>query len=305
MLGRPPTKNGAVTGLQTNAELRRPLRVPTVEELPPLVERSTLGIIDEAFTFLRIAPGLLFGVAVVVLLPLRLMAAAMPGSALRDSRPDQLLDLLIGNLGQPGAVLAAIISLVLESVALLTVGSLYGQLAASWYSGRSLSATDLLLAAIKRSPIILAIWIVTRLVVVIGGLFTSGLLAIVAGVGLAVVGPVLGAEKAGGREAVKRSLALTTGRFMKVVLVFISTGLTGLIMRLMIRTGPPIITSQFQLPLWLSSSIFDFLGTVVSLAFTAAASVILYLDLRIRREGIDLDMAAGRSLPIVGRPANG
>lgn len=36
---------------------------------------------------------------------------------------------------------------------------------------------------------------------------------------------------------------------------------------------------------------------VVALAFTGAASVVLYLDLRVRREGIDLTMAIADLFP--------
>jgi len=87
--------------------MTRPLRAPDAAELPPLVPRSSLAVIDEAVNFLRISPALLFGVALIVLLPLRVMALAFPGSPLRDARPDQLLDVFIGNVSEPGAVVAA------------------------------------------------------------------------------------------------------------------------------------------------------------------------------------------------------
>lgn len=295
MWGLTPTKNGPVTGLQSNAAARRPLRVPTAEELPPLVERSSLAIFDEALTFLRIQPGLLLGIAFAVLLPLRLIAAAMPGSALRDARPDQLADIFIGNLGQPGAVLAAIVTLVMESIALLTIASIYGELMASWYSGRSISATDLLMSSIKRSPKIVLAWIICKVMIVGGGLVTGGLLGLVVGVFLIAVGPIMGAENASPMEALRRSMSLTSRRFGQVTFVYAITGVGAILMRFMIEFAPSAITQQLQVPLWLSAGILDLAASVFAMAFTAAASVVMYLDLRVRGEGIDLDMAIGRS----------
>ncbi|MFT7474976.1 MAG: hypothetical protein ACI81L_001908 [Verrucomicrobiales bacterium] len=297
MKGRAPTKNGAVTGLQSNAATRRPLRVPTAEELPPLFARTPLALFDEALTFLRIQPALLFGIATIVLLPLRLVAAAMPGSPLRDARPDQLADIFIGNLSQPGAVAAAIVTLALESVALLTVASIYGELVASWYSGRTMSATDLLMSSIKRSPIIIAAWISTRLLVVTGAFITLGILGLLVGVFFAVVGPVLGAENARPIEAMRRSSQLVSAKLGQTILVFAVTGLGGVLMRIMIEVAPSVITNQLGigLPLWITSGVTDIVASIIVIAFTASASVMLYLDLRVRREGIDLDMAIERS----------
>lgn len=269
--------------------------MPTAEELPPLLARSPLAIFDEAITFLRIQPALLFGVTLVVLLPLRLIAAAMPGSALRDARPDEVIDIFIGNLSQPGAVGAAIATFALESIALMTVGTIYGELIASWYSGRTLSATDLLVSSIKRSPFILFAWFLTHLLVFVGSLMTLGVLGLFTAFFFAVVGPVLGAEGARPMEALRRSSQLVSAKLGQVMLVFILTGVGGLVMRITIEFAPTLVTNSLNVPLWLSAGVFDIVATVVVISFTAASAGVLYLDLRVRREGIDLDMAIGRS----------
>jgi len=284
-----------VTGLQSNAAARRPLRVPTAEELPPLVERSSLAVFDEALTFLRIQPGLLLGIAFAVLLPLRLIAAAMPGSALRDARPDQLTDIFIGNIGQPGAITAAFVTLMLESIALMTVASIYGELVASWYSGRSISATDLLVSSIKRSPKIVLAWVICKLLILGGGLATGGVLGLLIGVFLIAVGPVMGAEDASPMAALRRSMNLVSGRLGQATFVYALTGVGAIIMRAMIEFAPSFIAQQLRVPLWLSAGVLDLAGSVFAMAFTAAAAVVMYLDLRVRSEGIDLDMAIGRS----------
>lgn len=285
-----------MTGLQSSAATRRPLRVPTVEELPPLLARSPLAIFDEAITFLRIQPGLLLGIALIVLVPLRLIAVAMPGSPLRDARPDQLIDIFVGNLSQPGAVTAAFITLILESVALFTVASIYGELVASWYSGRAVTASDLLVASIKRSPVIVAAWLMVHALEFGGALFTVGIGGLVIGVFLMVTAPIIGAENAGPIVAIRRSTSLVSSKIGHCMAVYSLAGSGALIMRLVIEFAPSFLGLELlRLPLWLTAGVADLLATVVATAFVAASSTVLYLDLRVRREGIDLDMAMSRA----------
>lgn len=287
-----------MTGLQSSAATRRPLRVPTAEELPPLLARSPLAVFDEAITFLRIQPALLLGISLIVLVPLRLIAVAMPGSPLRSARPDQLLDIFIGNLSQPGAVAAAIVTIVLESIALFTVASIYGELIASWYSGRALTASDLLVASIKRSPTILVAWTVAHVLQLAAAAATVGLGVIVVGVMLTVMAPIVGAENAGPIDSLRRSTRLVSPKIGHTLAVYALSGAGALIMRLVIEFAPSFLGLELlRLPLWLTSGVADVLAAVVSTAFVAATSTVLYLDLRVRQEGIDLDMAMSRAYP--------
>ena len=48
------------------------------------------------------------------------------------------------------------------------------------------------------------------------------------------------------------------------------------------------------------SGVFDLLATTVVVAFTAASALVLYLDLRVRKEGIDLEVAMSRVFPDKG-----
>lgn len=298
MRGRAPTKNGAVTGLQSSAATRRPESVPTAEQLPPLLERSPLAIFDEAITFLRIRPATMFGIAFIVLLPLRLIAGLLPGSSLRDARPDQLIDILIGNLSAPGAVTAAFATLLSESLALFAVGAIYGKLLANWYSGRAPLASDVLVWSIKRSPILFLLWFVTHALEFVGGMLSGGIGGVALAIFFLVVAPVVGAEDATFRTAIRRSMSLVTPRFFAGIVFFILVGAGGQAMRLVLRLLPTILgINVLPIPSWIVGGVFDLLATTVMIAFTASAATILYLDLRIRLEGIDLDMAMARAFP--------
>lgn len=265
--------------------------------------RNALSIFDEAITFLRIEPGLLLGVAVTVLLPLRLIAVAVPGSPLRDARPDELLDIFVGNLEAPGAVLAAIITVVLESIALFTVASIYGHVSSVWYSGQAVTAADLLVTSIRRSPLLLLAWGLIHVAEVVAALFSVGLGAIFVGILFIVAAPVMGAEGAGPIAALRRSASIAAPRFVHVFFVFALTGLGAITMRLMLEAAPSLFGLEvLGLPLWLIAGVADVVATVITTAFVAAAATVLYLDLRVRREGIDLSLAMSRAFDGLERP---
>jgi hypothetical protein len=270
----------------------RPIRVPDQAELPPLVPRTALAVIDEAVTFLRIEPGLLFGTALIVLVPMRVMALAFPGSPLRDARPDQLLDIFIANTSAPGAVVAAFATLILESIALFAVAAIYGQVLADWYSERAATASDLLVASVKRSPLLFIGWLMVHVVEGLVATFTVMLGVLIIGPLLMIVAPVMGAENSGPFAAMKRSSSLASPRLVHCAFVFVMSGIAALVIRTAIRFLPSLVGLELlNLPLWAVSGVADVIASVVVTAFVAAVSTILYLDLRVRREGIDLDMA--------------
>lgn len=259
-------------------------------------------MIDEAVTFLRIEPGLFFGVALIVLVPLRVIALAFPGSPLRDARADQLLDIFIGNLSEPGAVVAAFATLLLESIALFTVAAIYGTVLEAWYSSRAVTATDVLVASIKRSPALLIGWLAVHLAEALLALVTAGLALLVMGPVLMVTAPVMGAERTGPLAALRRSTRLTGNSFVHCALVFVLSGLGAVAIGGAIRLLPSLVGLELlNLPLWAVAGVADVIASVVVVAFVAAVSTVLYLDLRIRREGIDLDMAMGRAFKPTSR----
>ena len=284
-----------MTEVQSNASVGRPLPVPTPEELPPLLARNPLAIVDEALTFLRINPALFFGLSAVVALPLQLIVLALPGSSLRGNRPDRVADIIISSVDQPSAVGNALGTLIFESLALFTVATIYGQVVSLWYAGRSMTASDLLVASIKRIPAILGAWTLAHIVIVGLGLVSLGLLGVVAGVYLMLAAPVMGAEGLGVRDALKRSRSLTNSYFFHCLIMYVMVAVGGQLMDISLRIAPTFLLGQLNLPVWVISGATDVVASIVVLSFTAATSVVLYLDLRVRREGLDLYMAVHKN----------
>lgn len=250
---------------------------------------------------LRVRPRLFLGIALLLFLPARGLALLVPGADLRGVRLDQFLDILITNILDVDEIGATIARLALESIVLFIAATMYAEIVAGWFSGQSTSKKDLALNALKRLPAIGVVWVLTKAAMVLAAPLTVGVLGLIFGSFFSLAAPVLGAEGLGPIDTIRRSLSLVSSRLGHVLLTFIVTGLGAIIIRLAVRSAPALLLGQFglaeALPEWLVGGVFEVVSGVVALAFTAAASVVLYLDVRVRREGIDLTMAIGDLFP--------
>jgi len=270
--------------------------MPSREQLPPLLARSPLSVVDEAVTLMRVSPALFIGLTLASLLPLRALSLLLPGSALRGSRPDQLADALIGNLSAPGAVLAAVFVLAADSIALFVTAVAIGIVLHDWYLGTPISSRDLARRVIRRLPAALAVWLFVHLVQALAGVFSGGIGAVIAVPIFAVAAPVLGIERCGALGGFRRAVQLGTGRFGHSILSVAMIAVASLIFRLVIRGVPSIIAMQlFELPTWISVNVADLVSACFTNLFVACAANVLYLDLRVRREGLDLQLLMERA----------
>lgn len=291
---RPPGKNGRMSTPSANgaAEIGAEAGfVPDRELLPPLTPRGALGVVDEATKLIRLAPGMFFGVACLIVLPLRLGVELLPGSTLRGQRPDDFADAIL----QDPTEAAQVASLLATSLGLFCVAVVVARIASLWYIGVPSSTQTGLAYLGKRLHATLGCW----LVVVIGGGILS---AITVGFGALILPMLLfspalvGAEGLGGLKASNRSFNLGAARFgatfATMLVIALATFLIGFLATLL----PAALTQSilgFQLlnlPTWLVAGVMDIVGSVLSAVFFAAAVFIAYLDNRVVNEGIDLTL---------------
>jgi hypothetical protein len=172
--------------------------------------------------------------------------------------------------------------------------------------------------------IIVAIAIVAVLIAVIvavggvAGVVIGVLLGLVAGLGAIVLAVWLGTrlslvpsslmlERLPLRDAVRRSWTLTTGYFwrtfgIQLLVIFIIQAVTGVIttpLSILIGLGATLINPNGdQTGLLVAGVVLYILTFVVSIVFGAIASVVqaatpalIYIDLRMRKEGLDLELS--------------
>ncbi len=149
---------------------------------------------------------------------------------------------------------------------------------------------------------------ITLIAIVVGGFLVHwavGLVAVLAALALVVwVGvlvsvsvPALVFEKTGVITAIQRSIALVRGTWWRVlgVLLLLMLIVFGISLIFMIPFsiigGIAGIAADSNIPVLIISAIGGILLSIVVTPFSTAATSLLYVDLRMRKEGLDIELA--------------
>ena len=266
-----------------------------------VVELRPLGVgelLDVAIRLTLRNAGTLMRAVLVVVLPLEIISSIVYSSgadALRTTSDGR--STLVGHVDPWTfgvsialvAIIAGITPMLASGVCFKAVGDAYLGGSSNWRS--SLRYT------LPRAPSILWITILAGLGVVLGAVacFLPGIWLAIS---WSIAVPVLLMEGARGSRALGRSFALVKGRwwptFGAIVLAYIlvtivDTGITQLLGALSL--GPTGHGAIVDFTLRVAT------GTVSSLVttpFTAALAVVIYIDLRVRKEGFDVQMLAAQ-----------
>lgn len=259
-------------------------------ELRPL---STGQILDTSlkiftshwWTFMRIV--------LYVVAPLELVSALILGTALdagddADALSDGDTAVVIG------AALVAGLFAIVEQV--LAASSCYRAVTDA-YMGRTPDWSTSLGFAVRRLGPVLWVTVLALFFTVLGlvGLIVG---AIFLGVAFSVAVPVLVGEDIRGFSALKRSYRLVKGRWWSTFgVLLLSTLLAGIVAAIIAGIlagilGAGIDTESLGGSLFVQS-IANIVASVITIPFAAAVLVVLYFDLRVRKEGLDIELLAG------------
>jgi hypothetical protein len=165
--------------------------------------------------------------------------------------------------------------------------------------GRPVTASGVLRSVLRRYFPLLGYWLLITLMVVAFCLFP---LWIWISVGWCVVVPVMFIENVGLIEAMGRSWRLVEGRwwrtFLIVFLVFVVFYVVSFALRAFLALGQTllqIVVSQLVV-LWISGVTTALVDSLVFPVFQIAI-VLIYFDLRVRKEGLDLFQQAQQISP--------
>jgi hypothetical protein len=181
---------------------------------------------------------------------------------------------------------------VLSGLVLAAVAVAIAYQMGSWVAGRDAPAGELAAAVGRRSWALVASWVIVHVAEI------PGLLLCLVGVlfimpFFVAVAPVIGAERAGPITAVKRSVRLTRARYWPTMGIAVLTGLVAVLLSLALSSWLvlPVAVWGWEVA-WPLVGLVNIMSTVITTPFVAAAAVLLYLDLRVRNEGLDLELAA-------------
>lgn len=264
----------------------------TVEPLRPA---TLTDMLDGGYRLLRAQPGTVLGLTAMFLVPSAIVAGLASTSA------DAGLSLLVdpttmfsagdGTTSSAfpfGAILGLLGSSVLRSVGVMYLGVALTYVVLERTSGRRLGARDAALAALRRSGAVLGSW--PLLAVGSIAAYMSCVLPLLVWLAfIAVVSPVIAAEGVGPIASIGRSFKLVSRRFWMALGVIALSTLVAEVFESMFTVIPSAIATQLPwAAAWALLSAANALASTIVVGPLLVSSVLLYLDLRVRTEGLDL-----------------
>ena len=240
----------------------------------------------------------LIRIALVVIVPIQILVALVDASATGGSFTTGETDEEVGT----GTAVAGFLLVIALSIISYTVatGACFKAVADA-YLGERPSWRDSIVFALRRFHAIL--WI-TILAYVLGGLALLAL--IIPGIWLfvawSVTVPALMAEDVRGLEALGRSFRLVRGfwwrTFAVVLLGTLLAAILGGILGAAVGAAA-VFGEENDLTFFIANAVASTAASAISTPLTAAFITVLYVDLRVRKEGFDIQLLADR----IGREA--
>jgi hypothetical protein len=192
----------------------------------------------------------------------------------------------------------------LRLLAVMLVGAVLAHVAVADRLGPPTTLGAALKAGLRRWPALALAFLLGHLLMVAGGCALVGTPVFVTL--FCVTAPAIVLEDLSAWGGLKRSWALTLRRFWPCLGFVLLSGLVGTLISYSLGALPLVlsIVGPLQHVDWAMSALADQLGDVVAVPVVALATTLLYLDLRVRTEGLDLTLAQ-RSAPAPGAPGSG
>ena len=269
--------------------------------LPVPLRPMTMGdLLDGGFNVLRAEARTVLALAAVFIVPVQMLVAFLNRNALEDL--DRLLEETFANTGtSPGTTIGSTWGSILS-----TVGSSLGQtliaagiaiMVVAWYGGTRPGLEEILRTLLRRLPALAVAWLCIHLLELVGAL-AFGVGAVAAMTFYLVTAPTIAIEELGPFRGMGRASRLAARRFWFVLGFAILSGLVASTLGQVLGLLPQFLGLLLGPDLgWIALGVGAIITQMVATTVVGASTALLYLDLRIRQEGLDLAWAADRHLP--------
>lgn len=261
-------------------------------------------VLDGAFDILKGAPGTIIAFTAVFAVPVQILGAYLQrdllgGESFFDIINEADTSLQAVEETSPASDLwAQMVLLFGPSLALVFVAAGLVRLIGAWHVGTDLSLGELLRGSLGLVWPLLASWFLVHVAEGIGMLL-CGFPGLVAMAWFLVTAPVIGAEGLGPVAAMRRSARLTTRRFWPVLGLSLLSGIVSSLFGYALGLVPTTLSLFVGTDGlgWLITAAAGVITSLITLPIVAGATVLIYLDLRVRTEGLDLELDAREVLP--------
>ncbi|MGH9119697.1 MAG: hypothetical protein ACRD0A_18035, partial [Acidimicrobiales bacterium] len=259
----------------------------------PLRPMTVADILDGAVEILKLAPRTVIVLTAVLLVPIQVAAVVVANTGLENSTVIGVLGspLFVGQVGSDRSNVAVVLY-VLSSVLLPVLAAAIAWLAACRYGGTSPALGDVARAVGRKVPVLLVAWLLVHVLEVVAAaatFFVLGLGGVAVMVLFMLTAPVVAVEGLGPIAAMRRATRLARrGFFMLLMVALLSAFVENVVF--FAFTALSLLTAGFSWG-WAVTAVLTVVGTIVSKPILAGATALAYIDIRIRVEGLDLELA--------------
>jgi len=254
-------------------------------------------VLDGAFQIIKARPRTIIAIAAWFVLPVGLLIAVADVGVLGGDLITTLSDPATyeeGNTANSdGGFGFTILSILVSSGLVTLIAAPIARVVDSWHKGRDLSARQAFMALGSSWLTVVGSFVLVHLLEAVGTLLLV-LPGLVAMVFMLVVTPVVAIEGVGPVAAMRRSYELVKHRFWTVLWIALLSALVANILSALLPLLPLALTALFGFG---GEQYVIAVGTIaaslLTLPFVAASAVLVYFDLRVRAEGLDIQAALG------------
>lgn len=259
---------------------------------------TTGDILDGAVEIVKIAPRTVLGLTAVLVLPIQVAIALVGNIGVQNPSAIGVLGspIFIGQVGSDRNN-AVIVLYVLSSMVLPVLTGAIAWMVAAWYWDSWPGLGDVARAVAPRVPALLIAWLLVHLLEVVAAgvtIFVLGVGGVVVMVFFLLTAPALAVEGLGPVAAIRRSMRLAQRRFLALFGVAVLSALVENVV-FFAFTGLGGLVAGYSWG-WMVAALLTAAGTLVSKPILAGATALAYIDLRVRIEGLDLELAAAQHL---------
>lgn len=269
--------------------------------LPRLAPMTIPDILDGGFAIMRRAPATVIGLTAVFVVPIQAAGAwfnrGVDGVTLDDVVGGSDTSFEVGFAVDVDSTASAILVLG-PMIALVFVAAALARLVSAWHVGRDLTLGELLRGSLPRAWALLASWVLVHVLEAVS-IVGLGLLPFAVMTWFLVTAPVIGAERLGPIAAMQRSARLVSRRFWPVLGLALLSFLVESLFDSAIGLLPSFLSAFVGTEgiAWVLPAVAGILTLLVTMPVVAGITVLIYLDLRVRTEGLDLELDALEAFP--------
>ena len=255
----------------------------------PIRPMTRADVLDGAIAVIKAAPRTVITVAAAVLVPLELVTAWVQRDSLSDRGFADVINAATSTSSSTDVRINAgsIVLFVLSGLALSLVTGAVAALMRGWLADTAPTAGDALRASLRCAPALIGAWFIVHLAEALAAVMLLLPLLLVMPLFLATA-PAIVFERLGAWAGVRRSWRLGTAQYGAVLAAAILTAIVSSVLTLAL-SGLSVAFSFLSFA-WVIDAVCRAASGLVTVPFVGAAATLVYLDVRIRSEGLDLEL---------------